>query len=384
MVPSMPDKPIQPPYEAERTEYGQLVGIRRKEDGAIFRNLEAPELVDFHEWNAKQNPPLDVSPVVFPLGHHWFSSIESLTNFCKAQGVLIYNCAKRGDPGAIAHVGNGTYPGKGNLLQLQIAEPADEIGPLPHVGLIGRKSTLWVTADVFHTLNERLRDDCGDVRRVSSWPIERTFVYLDVSDFSQFPSGHQVLVINSIIRLLGLSNYWQGDSLLELEAKICIGDGYIFVFRHALRATWFATGLALLIDVVRGAIGDVGQIVPAPFHFRIGIHTGPVFCFWDPGRNDWNYAGDGINGGQRVLTAAGKEKDDVVYLSEQVRSAILTETRSGARGSVTLSALQNRGRHQDKHGGMWRIYEIAHMTEHCMAPDKILELIRTGTMPREV
>src|SRR5439155_21171504 len=95
-----------------------------------------------------------------------------------------------------------------------------------------------------------------------------------------------------------------------LEAQICIGDGYIYVFSEPDRAAYFAGCLAYLIE-----LQVARERLPIDFHFRIGVHVGPVFCFWDPDRDKWNYIGDGINGGQRVLAAIGKEKDDVVYVS---------------------------------------------------------------------
>jgi len=38
------------------------------------------------------------------------------------------------------------------------------------------------------------------------------------------------------------------------------------------------------------------DLLHVDFHFRIGVHVGDVYSFYDPGRKDWNYIGDGING----------------------------------------------------------------------------------------
>ena len=91
---------------------------------------------------------------------------------------------------------------------------------------------------------------------------------------------------------------------------------------------------------------------------------GLVRTFWDPGRRDWNYIGDGINGGQRVLSAIGKDADDVVFVSGQVRQRVL----GGALGAdahtepgrSVITHLQNRGRRLDKHGYPWRVYQLNH------------------------
>jgi class 3 adenylate cyclase len=182
-----------------------------------------------------------------------------------------------------------------------------------------------------------------------------------VSDFSRFPAGQQALVINSIVAITADELSWS-DSFgtayrSGIEAQICIGDGYIFVFKDAVVASCFAGWLAYIIERHR-ALGS--DILPVEFHFRMGVHVGEVFCFWDPGRDNWNYIGDGINGGQRVLAAAGKEKDDVVYLSDSVRKALETERKSETAASQVLSKIHNRGRHEDKHKNPWRIYEMNH------------------------
>jgi class 3 adenylate cyclase len=138
-------------------------------------------------------------------------------------------------------------------------------------------------------------------------------------------------------------------------ASICIGDGYIFVFRSAIAATAFSAYLAQLIETLVAK-----QMVPVEFHFRMGVHFGPVFRFWDFGRKDWNFIGDGINGGQRVLSAVGKDTDDVVFVSSQVRQRIIVENRETGFDRATLAAMLNRGRRADKHGNPWRVYEVNH------------------------
>ena len=91
---------------------------------------------------------------------------------------------------------------------------------------------------------------------------------------------------------------------------------------------------------------------------------GPVYLFWDPGRKDWNYIGEGINGGMRVLEAVGKEKDDVVFISGEVREQLQAGFRQGGYGLLIKSCLQNRGRRQDKHKEYRRVYELSH-TQLC-------------------
>jgi hypothetical protein len=153
-----------------------------------------------------------------------------------------------------------------------------------------------------------------------------------------------------------------------LRARLCIGDGYIFVLKSALHAALFASYLAQLIEAMVAA-----RKAPVEFHFRIGVHVGLTYRFWDWGRgNDggWNYIGDGITGGQRVLSAIGKDTDDVVFVSYDVRNRILSEAEDKVRRELILSHLQNRGRRADKHGTLRRVYEVNHtgVADSMLAP----------------
>lgn len=219
-------------------------------------------------------------------------------------------------------------------------------------------SDSYVTVGLLAKLNESMRDDKDCARRISSWPIERCFVYLDVSDFSKMPAGHQALTINSIVGIYNRSGYWEPGAAQEakddIEAMMCIGDGYIFVLKNPLKAGYFAAYLANLIEVLHA-----NHRLPIEFHFRMGAHFGKVYTFYDPGRKDWNYIGDGINGGQRVLAAVGKETDDVLYISAQLRQKIAAVTKPAPYHGILENA-HNRGRKEDKHHRPWRVYEINH------------------------
>lgn len=365
----------EPEWSVLRDENGICMGVRLH-NGPII----SPEVPEFLKWNSEQDQPLDTAPGVLPAGHYWFAEASQLIEHCKIEGILLFNGNRRDEPGAFQSIARAEFPGKGTLVRLQCAEPvfdmekgmqvrldwfagsAVEMGPGALFGLGPAKSNLWVRETVLPELNSALQDDTSDVRKASTLPISRTFVYLDVSDFSKFPAGQQALVVNSINRIVGHDQCWDWYPAVgarqSIESRICIGDGYIFVFRFAKQAATFGCVIAYLIETLR-AIPST-PLMPVDFHFRIGIHTGQVFCFWDPGRNDWNYTGVGINGGQRVLAAAGKEKDDVVFLSDHVRTAILSESHGHDMDLTILGALHNKGRSADKHGGMWRLYEANH------------------------
>ena len=140
-----------------------------------------------------------------------------------------------------------------------------------------------------------------------------------------------------------------------MEAMICIGDGYIYVFDNPSFACVFASCLAYLIEVLVAR-----KSVPVGYHFRMSVHADPVYSFWDPGRGGWNYIGDGINGGQRVLGAIGKDVDDVLFISSQIKQSLTANYDGTEIYSLLLNGLQNKGRRADKHGNSWRVYEVNH------------------------
>src|SRR5262249_11848107 len=161
----------------------------------------------------------------------------------------------------------------------------------------------------------------------------------DISDFSKMPAGQQVLVINSLVRIVRDPGHWERQAHglpAEIEAQMCIGDGYIFVFKQPMLAAYFAAYLAHLIEVL-----VANRWLAVDFHFRIGVHCGPVYTFWDPGRGNWNYIGEGINGGNRVLSAVGKEYDDTVYISGDVRQELYATVNSFLGKTHLLEHLHN-------------------------------------------
>jgi hypothetical protein len=138
----------------------------------------------------------------------------------------------------------------------------------------------------------------------------------------------------------------------------------------------FRSHLAQLIEVQVAR-----RRFPVEFHFRMGVHVGPVFRFWDWGRGgqeqpdtvvekregygrtevgDWNYIGEGINGGQRVLAAVGKETDDVIFISGSVKQQLTARDDGTLPCRQILNSLLNRGRKADKHNRFWRVYEVNH------------------------
>jgi class 3 adenylate cyclase len=237
--------------------------------------------------------------------------------------------------------------------------PTTVFDPFASVGLFKKSSNLWITEEIRTEFAKEIEREDSELRRLSTRPIERSFVYFDVSDFSKHPDGQQALVVNSISGIVSDHFLWETMYAREIfqayEAMLCTGDGYIFVFNEPSQATYFGAHLALIIETMVAKKG-----LPVEFHFRIGIHTGPVFSFWDFDRAKWNYIGDGINGGKRVLDAVGKETDDVVFISDKVKESIVAQRHKSSLASKIVPHWQNRGRRLDKHGKPWRVFELNH------------------------
>jgi class 3 adenylate cyclase len=279
-------------------------------------------------------------------------SAGSVVEYCKALGLLLH-----AGEGHIRGAELTKYAGV-ELCRPELTAPCGPRTNSSPDGVVGKDGDLWVPRQVMMELARDVQSERSEARRVTSLPIERTFVYLDISDFSRFKPGQQALVINSLVNVVFDKVLWAPTArglFRSFEAMLCIGDGYIFVFDAPFKGAYFAAYLAQLIEVL-GAHGAL----PVEFHFRMGVHIGPVYSFWDPGRQGWNYVGDGVNGGNRVLTAVGKEQDDVVFISGQVRKAIEKVQGEFDEAPRFLGLLTNRGRKADKHGNHWRVYEVNH------------------------
>jgi len=285
-----------------------------------------------------------------------FEEVAALVEECKERGIML-----DADVSAL-EVGESVYfapYARGGTQYLRRCTPKPRTIPnerLPEGLWPEEQGSIPVTPDLLAELNQSLQDDESEVRKISNWFVERSFVYLDISDFSRFPPGQQALVINSVTQIRNNHRWPPQLHNHSPERTLCIGDGYIFVFKDAVIATGFATALASKIDtfVSRG-------IVPIEFHFRMGIHVGPVYSFWDMGRNDWNYVGEGINGGNRVISVIGKDVDDVLFISLEVRQKVLSATSTPFGPRFFDGKFQNRGRREDKHGNPWRVFEVDHM-----------------------
>jgi class 3 adenylate cyclase len=315
---------------------------------------DSAEHQELNEWIAEHlHSPLNLTGT-FPSSSVIFLHSDPLVKYCQTFGLMLYATT-----GGLRTTNSSKHEGmEFCFLSLAWSSASQLSKPDSESGFTEHPSSLAVPQQVLRDLNTQVENESSPVRRVVSLSHDRTFVYLDVSDFSKFKPGREALIINSLVGVVSDKSHWTGlaEKLWSSwEAMLCIGDGYIFVFREAMAGAYFAAYLAQLIEVL-----GANEKLPVEFHFRIGVHVGPVYSFWDPGRGGWNYIGDGINGGNRVLAAVGKGQDDVVFISAQVRKAIIRIQALRSEAPELLACLINRGRKADKHGNQWRVYELNH------------------------
>jgi hypothetical protein len=156
---------------------------------------------DAHQAFRAANPSLNLTKL--PSGALVCLGVEPLVAWCKHAGIMLYAEFDEGR-GARRFKTDGIHDAGVRLNCLCRARAFDPSsgGPEPASGIIGRESYIWVTDRVLNDLNAVLPDETQEIRRISSWPIERTFVYVDVSDFSQSKPGQQALIINSLVYIV--------------------------------------------------------------------------------------------------------------------------------------------------------------------------------------
>jgi class 3 adenylate cyclase len=357
------------PYRVSTDADGTLQRIVRAADGAVVAvDADSQDFCDYLTWASHRRPAGPAKPFAIEEGASYFADKGRLAEHLKLRGFMIYTAREPLQEHPLIQRGEAVRRGAQDHAfygLLRAAAPPSGTGETDAGGINQRRSMTFVTPQLLAALQRDLQREDDPIRRLSSWAILRCFVYIDVSDFSGYLPGQEALIINALAGIVGDQQFWTSplvaDAWNAVEASMCIGDGFIFVLKDPLLATCFGAYLAQLIEELVAR-----KLTPVEFHFRMGIHHGPVYCFWDRGRKDWNYIGDGINGGQRVLAAVGKEADDVLFISDQVRQEITARSDQSGRFGSVLACLQNRGRRADKHGRLWRVYEVNH-TQLCSA-----------------
>ncbi|MFT3882834.1 MAG: hypothetical protein QM703_24665 [Gemmatales bacterium] len=344
-------------YDVEYTETQHLKRVFKIVEGTkieVAINPGDQDYCDFLTWWAADTNRLPFA--MSAQGHTFFSDPNRLAEYCRLNDIHLFVSEKGINTAGRDHNILGQYydcittasllPPQKKLATLRTAHYSTVKACIPQKHL-----------DVF---NAAILDEESLLRKFSTLPLERTFVYIDISEYSRYSALEQSYVLKDLLDMSSfveklLSSYGRLNG--GIEAKLCLGDGYIYVFRSVLEAFLFSVHLASLIEL---AVSNNNTTVP--IHFRIGVHSGDVYFFHDPGRNGWNYCGDGINGGCRVLQAIEKDKDDVVFISSQSRNRLLSMIGEKSDEMVWkfVNTLVNRGRRADKHGNLWRVYEVSH------------------------
>lgn len=352
-------------YERILDASGNLVSVRilSGEPEEIDISVMSPELREFLVWVVKRNDWQDV--VTFPNFTRSFWCVDSLEEFidtCKATHItphttpaeFPYDLMLESTPFEV-RVGSTVH----QFAHFKILEPKEHGWR--------REAPFCLTAEALKSVNSSLELQELSILQVVGSQIDRTFVYVDISDFSTSDEITQLLLLNKLNACAFKRWMWVRDEVVrqyvKAEASMCIGDGYIFVFADAWSAVAFAAALAATLE---GSHDDVQSV---KVHFRIGVHTGPVRWFWEndvQGGGRWNYVGAGINDARRVLEAIGPDKDDVVYLSAASRLAVRGNSGDLSDG---IEYMANRGRHRDKHKHFHRLYELDHVgwSRNCLA-----------------
>jgi class 3 adenylate cyclase len=335
---------------------------------SVYPASDIEKLRQAAAWAGKLTPPEDLDGQ-FPPGALVFLDRKGLVETCGLSGTMLHATGGRFTEGMRHTFGGRPWV---SLNRAVAVRPEDE-GPQNPTGITSELALIWAPQPLFESLSSVFTagNDNDSLWCISSIPVKRAFVYLDVSGFSKYPPGQEALIINTLVSLVADGKAWQhADAAgvrLDIEAQLCIGDGYIYVFRDPLKATLFASWLAELIQQLVARREQMGvRRLPVAFHFRVGVHYGPVYRFYDPGRGRWNYIGDGINGGNRVLSVIDKKYDDILFVSDAVVNEFIARRPTGIYANVR-NCLENRGRQEDKHGKPWRVYLLNH-TKLCEDP----------------
>jgi len=254
------------------------------EDKTFEPNPVLPEYQTMIEWIARYaDPTIDLTSL--PPNSRIFLRHGDIAEHCRLQGLLLF-----ANSNEIPSWKDSTHAGV-RFCYVSVAHSG--LGSNSETGIAPKNTNLALPEAELLRLNEDLMDDDSNVRHASSLPFKRAFVYLDVSDFSKYRVGEEALIINSLSALVSDADLWKGKAASvyrRFKTMLCIGDGYIFVFDEPVKATYFAAYLAHLIEMLIAT-----DSLPVEFHFRMGAHVGFVYSFWDPGRENWNYVGAGIN-----------------------------------------------------------------------------------------
>lgn len=243
-------------YRFKRDAEGKLTRLSwAHNDAEIAIDPRSDEYCAFLDFAANQRPAVALHYGLLRPNCRYFGSEKALSDYLKQSGRLLFVIRNRGSVGILQvidpmnpdHFGIEHPPGvvkrEGNnptavaFIPLIYAAADLDDPPRQRDRFMPVTRSEYLTDALMQDLNKKLGEDPGsDIWALCNWPVMRSFVYVDVSDFSRQPAAHQAIIINTLTRITNPGSAPM-QQIVEIagyyESRLCIGDGYIFVFADA-------------------------------------------------------------------------------------------------------------------------------------------------------
>jgi hypothetical protein len=218
----------EPQYKIEKDGEGRVSTIRfSADDRQLPIDPDDREYCKFLTWAATQSPPIAATFERLEKGSVYLGQEADVVAYCKEHGVVLLCGVYTGggkhqlaSPTSVEHsvpVSVNHDPLKttnsagapGRFLFYRLYKAAD--GQYTESGGAAdcERLQVFVSHSLDVRLNALLADENSEIRALSTWPVEKTFVYVDVSDFSTHPVGRQQLIINSLIQITTNDKLWR-------------------------------------------------------------------------------------------------------------------------------------------------------------------------------
>lgn len=189
-------------------EDGKVVSVRTN-GRQIDIGQSSQEFCDFLSWASRQ-PKSVVAEYAVPSPTDYFADCSKLVEHCKKCGVMLtandgYTDDQISFDDTMASVGSASF----SLLYRCVVPPPRWHMHMTPSGVIPEdRPRIWVTRSVFDALQQDILDEDSEVRKITAVPVERTFVYLDISDVSQYPPAQQALAVNALGQIVTDEARW--------------------------------------------------------------------------------------------------------------------------------------------------------------------------------
>ena len=181
-------------YSVERDANNTAVRLLRA-GVEVPINPESQEFCDFLSWDSRQPDSLDES-IGTRIKGNYFADIDRLVDQVKRLAIRLFV----GDQSPNALIANSSF--RLPALNLRLWHLQEAVGrPVftdaeSQSGIYGWpiNPPMFVTEPLLQRIAEQLNDESSGIRRLSSLPIRRAFLYLDISDFSAGPLASKRLL----------------------------------------------------------------------------------------------------------------------------------------------------------------------------------------------